>query len=52
MAIINFFKKKNKRSYKEIAPDEIFMDSKNLPDFDTNRYFYQYPYKSSQNPHG
>jgi penicillin-binding protein 2 len=38
MAIINFFKKRNKRSYKEIAPDEIFMDSKNLPDFDTNQF--------------
>jgi hypothetical protein len=38
MSIINFFKFKRKRSYKEIAPEEIFMDSKNLPDFDINQF--------------
>ena len=26
-----------KKSYKDIAPDEIFMDSKNLPDFCDNK---------------
>jgi penicillin-binding protein 2 len=38
MSIINFFKFKRKRSYKEIAPEEIFMDSKNLPDFDIDQF--------------
>lgn len=27
-----------KKSYKDIAPDEIFMDSKNLPDFDLDQF--------------
>ncbi|MEK7116949.1 MAG: penicillin-binding transpeptidase domain-containing protein [Patescibacteria group bacterium] len=27
-----------KRSYKDIAPDEIFMDSKNLPEFDVYQF--------------
>lgn len=27
-----------KRNYKDIAPDEIFLDSKNLPDFDTHQF--------------
>ena len=30
-----FFKRR--RAYKELAPDEIFLDSSNLPDFDQNR---------------
>lgn len=27
-----------KRDYEDIAPDEIFLDSKNLPDFDVHRF--------------
>lgn len=28
---------RSRRTYKELAPDEIFLDSSNLPDFDQNR---------------
>lgn len=38
----NWFKKTfglwHKRNYQEIAPDEIFLDSKNLPDFDIYQF--------------
>jgi len=33
--ILNRWKKRN---YKDIAPDEIFLDSKNLPDFDMHQF--------------
>ena len=32
-----FFRKHNK-SGKEIAPDDIFLDSSNLPNFDTDQF--------------
>jgi len=31
-------RKFKKRNYKDIYPDEIFLDSKNLPDFDTDQF--------------
>ena len=34
----NIFKRRKNRSYKDIAPDEIFLDSKNLPDFDIYQF--------------
>ena len=33
-----FFRKRVVRGYREIAPDEIFLDSKNLPRFDTAQF--------------
>ena len=30
--------KRNRSKYKDIAPDEIFLDSKNLPDLDTDQF--------------
>ena len=32
-----FFRKKNKKKYKDIYPDEIFADSHNFPEFDTSQ---------------
>ena len=32
------FSKRKNRNYKDIAPDEIFLDSKNLPDFDIHQF--------------
>ena len=32
------FSKRKNRNYKDIAPDEIFLDSKNLPDFDIYQF--------------
>lgn len=32
------FKKRDHRSNRDIDPDEIFLDSKNLPNFDTNQF--------------
>ena len=40
--MFNFFKKTSnkwkKRDYRDIAPDEIFLDSKNLPEFNTYQF--------------
>jgi penicillin-binding protein 2 len=36
--IKNIFRRRRQKSYKDIAPDEIFMDSKNLPDFDLHQF--------------
>jgi penicillin-binding protein 2 len=36
--IKNIFAGKSKKSGREIDPDEIFLDSKNLPDFDRNQF--------------
>lgn len=36
--IIKIFKKKDYRSNRDIDPDEIFLDSKNLPAFDTSQF--------------
>ena len=36
--LIRLFRKSGKRSYRDISPDEIFMDSKNLPDFDLYQF--------------
>ncbi len=36
--IKKFFIKQDYRSNKDIDPDEIFLDSKNLPNFDTNQF--------------
>lgn len=36
--IKNIFKRGNRITKKDIAPDEIFLDSKNLPDFDTHQF--------------
>ncbi|MCX6702122.1 MAG: penicillin-binding transpeptidase domain-containing protein [Candidatus Zambryskibacteria bacterium] len=36
--IKNFFIKRDYRSNRDIDPDEIFLDSKNLPDFDTYQF--------------
>jgi penicillin-binding protein 2 len=36
--IKKFFTKHDYRSNRDIDPDEIFLDSKNLPDFDTNQF--------------
>lgn len=33
---ISFFN--SKKQYKDIAPDEIFLDSQNLPDFDVHQF--------------
>lgn len=35
---INFFKRWRKKGNGEIAPDEIFLDSSNLPQFDTHQF--------------
>jgi penicillin-binding protein 2 len=34
----NYFKKKTKQNYKPIDPDEIFLDSQNLPDFNKDQF--------------
>jgi len=34
----SIFSRRKSRSYKDIAPDEIFLDSKNLPDFDIYQF--------------
>lgn len=36
--IKSIFNKRRQKSYKDIAPDEIFLDSKNLPDFDLHQF--------------
>ncbi len=36
--IRRYFNKKIKRSYSSIDPDEIFLDSQNLPDFNTDQF--------------
>lgn len=36
--IKKYFRKKIKRTYKPIDPDEIFLDSQNLPDFNTYQF--------------
>jgi len=36
--IKNFLRVIKKRSYKDIDPDEIFLDSENLPKFDTHQF--------------
>ena len=36
--IKKFFARPDYRSNRDIDPDEIFLDSKNLPDFDTNQF--------------
>lgn len=36
--IKKFFKRSDYRSNRDIDPDEIFLDSKNLPEFDTNQF--------------
>lgn len=36
--IKRFFKRGDYRSNRDIAPDEIFLDSKNLPDFDDSQF--------------
>lgn len=35
--ISSIFRKRSKHSIREVDPDEIFLDSKNLPSFDTDR---------------
>ena len=37
-SVKNYFKKKTRTSYKPIDPDEIFLDSQNLPEFDKNQF--------------
>lgn len=36
--IFGGFFNRRKKNYRDIAPDEIFMDSKNLPDFDLHQF--------------
>lgn len=38
MALIRWFKKMTKPRLRELAPDEIFLDSRNLPSFDTQQF--------------
>ncbi len=38
MAFLNFFRKNRKYSHAFVEPDEIFLDSKNLPQFDKQQF--------------
>ncbi len=37
-ALQSFFRGKTRKTYTSIDPDEIFLDSKNLPEFDTDQF--------------